>query len=271
MLCAFVRTSVLVLFPLCFFTAAILAGRWARADLQAQQDGLVAFAAIECTPPQGMSRAELLDEVQYLGACPDRLSLADAALPERLVQLFKSHPRIEEVRLAEVRPYQSLRVELMFREPVLLVEVRPGKGLTPQYRSVDRHGVLLPGSAMRAPLPVLETDVQRPAGPAGALWGDQRVADAAALAGLILARDTQQHWQEAHIDLTAAGLVLHHQGRCIVWGKPPGQEGGKEAAAEVKWQRLQEVLGDHQVADGRQYDLRPIHPADGGLFALARP
>jgi hypothetical protein len=72
--------------------------------------------------------------------------------------------------------------------------------------------------------------------------------------------------------MSAVGLMLHHEGRRIVWGKAPGREGDAEATAAVKWRRLVEFLGDTQLADDRPYDLRPLQgPTSRGFYALARP
>ena len=58
--------------------------------------GELPFAAIECPVPAGVSRAHFLQEVQYLGAFPDRLPLGEAGLIDRLATAFRAHPAVRE-------------------------------------------------------------------------------------------------------------------------------------------------------------------------------
>jgi hypothetical protein len=266
------RILLPILGPLCLLVFVLAAGRWARAHLRPQQDWSAAFASIDCVAPPGMSRSEFLDEVQYLGGSPDRLSLLDPALPRRLEDAFSRHPWVEAARVRRVRSYRQVHVELTFRKPVLLVDARDSTETDPcELRAVDRHGVLLPRSAGNSCLPLLRRDlvaVNRPE----AVWHDLSVREAAVLGAFLQPHGAEVPLAQIEIEWAVAGLVLHHKGRKIVWGKPPGREGTTEAAAEVKWQRLLEVLGDTQLADDRPYDLRPLQrPASRGVYALARP
>jgi len=119
---------------------------------------------------------------------------------------------------------------------------------------------------------MLRTDVASRAGPTGSAWRDPRVVDAAALAAFLTQRGEPLKLSETDIELNAAGLVLHHQGRQIVWGKPPGREGGAEAGAGIKWERLAAFLADKQLSAVRFCDLRPLQaPTTRGEYALAHP
>ncbi|MCI0461819.1 MAG: hypothetical protein L0Z62_33125 [Gemmataceae bacterium] len=131
------------------------------------------FAGIECDPPPELSRAEFLEEVQYLGRLPERLRVLDDDLPEQLARAFALHPWVARVERVEVTRGCRVRVRLTHRRPALAVWV--GERL----RGVDDEGVLLPGKAPTAGLPVFEGQAPPPAGPAGTRWGDAAVEKAA--------------------------------------------------------------------------------------------
>lgn len=166
----FLRIGWPLLIAAGLLVALIAAGQWARQQIQGLDRYSVPFAEIASPVPPGVNSGDFLTEVQYLGGLPDRLSLLEKDLPERLNAAFSRHPWVEYVEQVEVRD-RSVQVRLMFRTPVLVV--------TPYNRVVDRNGVLLPASAPTAGLPTLTATVKPPAGPAGTPWGDTRVAAAA--------------------------------------------------------------------------------------------
>jgi hypothetical protein len=273
MLRAFLSVCLPIVTPLCLLAGIVVAGRWARAQLRHQEDCSITFTAIDCSVPVGLSRSDFLAEVQYLAALPDRLCLLDLTLPARLKDAFERHPWVEEARVGQGRAPRTVRIDLTFRKPVLLVGARDVlRGGPGELRLVDRHGVLLPRAAASSSLPLLRGEGLPAPGPTGKKWGDRRVEEAAALAAFLQPRGAEIDFMTADIEPTAAGLVLHHQSRRIVWGKPPGKEGDAEPTADVKWQRLREYFTAPEVADDRPCDLRPLQgPASRGVYAFAGP
>jgi hypothetical protein len=154
-----------------------LLGKIARDHLRGLDRYTIAFAEIDCTPPAGQTRADFLDEVQYLTDLPDQLRLLDDDLPARLAEAFARHPWVEKVERVEIIPPRQVRVRLSYRTPVLAVKVAG------QTRAVDVHGILLPATAVTRGLPVFPGQAPPPAGPAGTRWGDAAV-EAAARAAL---------------------------------------------------------------------------------------
>jgi hypothetical protein len=239
-----------------FVGGLIHLGRLAQSDLQRQERYSIAFADIDCPPPPGQERADFLGEVQYLAGCPDRLSLLDDDLAEHLHQAFGRHPWVERVVQVETSLPRQVRVEVVYRTPVLgvawlegghvpggvgLLETSSGFGnnaLVPG-RTVDREGVLLPKRATWSGIPTLElhTRIKPPAGPAGTHWGDPNVEAAARVAAVL-------YPHRDRIDLTGLELrngewVLHtRSGSSVLWGQPPGRELPGEATAEQKVARL---------------------------------
>ena len=152
-------------------TVAVV-GKMTRAGIGGSGRYTIAFADIDCMPPPGLTRAEFLDEVQYLSRLPDRLGLLDDDLSNKLTAAFAKHPWVERVDSVVLQPRQ-VRVALVIRQPVLAV-------LTPEgLIAVDRHGVRLPKNAATEGLPIFEGDARPPQGPAGTRWGDARVEERA--------------------------------------------------------------------------------------------
>ena len=135
---------------------------------------------VEIAPPPEWIHTDIRGEA-FRDASLDRpLSITDDDLTDRIANAFKLHPWIAEVR--QVRKYHPARVkvDLVYRRPVLMVKVQDG--LLP----VDVSGVLLP-SADFSPLeagryPRLVGIETAPVGPPGERWGDVRVVGAAEIA-----------------------------------------------------------------------------------------
>src|SRR5262249_36696526 len=119
--------------------------------------------------------------------------------------------------------------------------------------------ILLPPSAPTDDLLVLQEVTNPPAGPAGSLWDDQGVADAARTGALL-------HPLRDRLKLTSCrqadgSLILETaQGTQGWWGSAPGREGRGESGVEVKLRRLLRYVEQHgsldQPTPGRKYDVR---------------
>jgi hypothetical protein len=206
-------------------------GQHALRRLAGQERYQTAFADIDCPAPPGLSRAEFLEQVQYLANLPDQLDRLDPALAERLHRAFAVHPWVAEVKRVEQVPGQGLRVQLRHREPVLVVPLASAR------RAVDATGVLLPSSAPLAGLPVYDGTPPRPAQP-GRPWGDARLEGAARLAGLLRLHLERLGLASCTIEEEQGRLTLRTPRTCIVWGRPPGQEAPDEVETPVRLRRL---------------------------------
>ena len=143
----------------CALSGVLTLGQQVRGYLCEKDNYRIAFKDIDCAAPSGMTCAEFLGEVQYLGSWPDEVRLLEDQLPSRLEKAFAGHPWVESVRRIEVGSDHTVRIQLLFRSPVLTVPTqRSSDGATTAivYRSVDAAGVLLPQSATDGTLtPVL--------------------------------------------------------------------------------------------------------------------
>lgn len=169
-----VFTAAAVLLGASLFVAGLLVlGEHAQEQLRDRDRYTLPFAAVECVPPPPyQSRANFLEEVQYLARLPDRVRLLDPELGKQLADGFGQHPWVRRVERVEVMP-QSVRVRLAYRRPALAVEYGE------RVRVVDGEGILLPKAAPARGLPVFRGSVRGPAGPAGTRWGDAAIEEAA--------------------------------------------------------------------------------------------
>jgi hypothetical protein len=169
----FVQGTLLVLIVAAFLAAVIVLGQWGLEEIRGKERYAVPFAGIDCTAPPGLTRAEFLDEVQYLSRLPDRLGLLDDDLVRTLRTAFAKHPWVERVDGVFLRPPRQVRVSIVIRQPVLAVPTNEG------LIAVDAHGVRLPKTASMVGLPVFDGDARPPLGPAGTKWGDTMVEERA--------------------------------------------------------------------------------------------
>jgi hypothetical protein len=163
-----------VLIGLSLFLFGLLRlGKWALGQIRGQDRYTIAFADIDCTPPPDQKRGDFLDEVQYLAEMPSRVRILDEDLAKRLARAFARHPRVASVARVELTPPGRIRIQLLYRTPVLAVLVA-GK-----LRAVDGQGILLPRETPTKGLPVFAGQGAPPRGPPGTPWGDPAVEAAA--------------------------------------------------------------------------------------------
>lgn len=245
-------------------------------DLRSRPEYQLAWSQIQLTPPGPWAPQDVAEQVRRLNGLPDPLPVLDGQLAERLAAAFARHPWVGEVRSVEATSPGRIRVELMYREPVLMV--RTVRGLYP----VDGQGVLLPpsdfGIVDTERFPVVEGVRSIPGGPAGTAWGDQAVCGAARLAkSLIETDDRVSAWERFGMasivilepDRPAEALeqvmlgLTTTAGSQIEWGRPPGAD-SLEPTVEQKLLRLEKYLPEYGSAgwtappvrlDVRQWDV----------------
>jgi hypothetical protein len=263
----------------------IALGRGTRAALHDRPQYMLSLSDIECDPPQGMNRADFLREVRNLAPQFDSMHRLDENLPARLARAFAAHPWVEAVERVESHgPNARVRVRLIYREAVLAVALSGGKippdgsalvetwsgigrnALVPA-RAVDRHGVLLPVSAVHSHLPVLTGEVAAPAGLPGEPWGDSTVATAAATVAFLKPHLRRLRLDDCDIESDQGGIVFRKPKVRIVWGYAPGQEQAGEAPASVKVRRLLDYQSRHDGLESLEHDVRLL--AHQGHFPLA--
>jgi hypothetical protein len=93
----------------------IAVGSMAREGLSPQERYLIPFAEIDSPAPPGQTLGDFLAEVRYLSEMPERISLLDTELADKLGAAFARHPKVERVVAVSVTPPRHVHVELQFR------------------------------------------------------------------------------------------------------------------------------------------------------------
>jgi cell division septal protein FtsQ len=196
------------------------------------------------------------------------LFILDDNVAERIHNAFALHPWVAKVVRVEKRP-GGVEVELVYRRPVCMVQVRDG--LMP----VDAEGVLLPSGDfaenVKQAYPHLVGIDTSPVGAVGQRWGDRRVADGAEIVMAIganwetlkLQRITPLATGAARATEQGAFDLITRGGTHIFWGFAPSVKTANELPAAEKLGRLLQYQADHEnTLDGRggpqQLDVRSL-------------
>lgn len=203
---------------------------------------------INITPPPPWVRATVKSDVIRLGSL-ERVSLLESDTSRRVADAFALHPWVHTVQRVAKHYPASIRVDLVYRRPVAVVEVV--RGDEPGLLPVDRDGILLPPEdfsfAQVKSLPRIAVGQTFPASSVGTSWGDDRVAAAALVAEALC--DDWPHvplFQIAALPAIAGGgaqsisfEIVARDGRRFPWGHAPGQEGaGERTSAEKRTELL---------------------------------
>lgn len=257
---------------------AVFCGLWYAAWRRVGEDVLLAKEYwltqqdLEFTPPPEWIHRNVPAEVFRDASLDSPLSITDENLVRRLAEAFSLHPWVAEVRRVSKHYPARVEVELVYRRPVLMVQV-PG-GLLP----VDEVGVLLPSDDF-SPLEAVR-DYPRlvgvdtvPVGPVGMRWGDARVLEGAEIADTF-----GSAWRDLNLDciVPSALLEVGHAGEYsyelvtkggtrILWGRAPGAETPGEPQAADKVARLVEYQKQNGTLEGpggpQQLDVRTLGAA----------
>lgn len=196
-----------------------------------------------------------------------KLSLLDPKLAEKTSAALLNCSWVKEVKRVEKRYPAKVRIDLIYRRPVAVVEVLDEASAQegPACYFVDDLGVLLPQLDFSHPdlphYPRIRVPNAARQAPAGAAWGDARVEQAAAIAGAIA--DKFNDWGIDAIELAPLGeddfrgkgpfryRLSTARGLKIDFGHAPGLEDSSEPTISEKIDRL----SDYKQKNGRLSDL----------------
>lgn len=277
-----------------FVTAGAITARisWQQSsrEIRGGQEFAVNAARIKITPPPPYLRLDLTKEVANatFDETGKSLSILDPVVVEKVGQTLALNSWVSRVKRVQKHYPGELWIDLVYRLPVAVVEVKmptdskPGAGLVP----IDAEGVVLDRKELqeREPSPLLTEKLIRihalelfPTDGCGSKWNDARIAGAAKIAGLIA-----DDWQAAGlyriefgdgIDPESVDFHLFSKtGDQVVWGSAPGREVQGEPMASQKLANLRAMIqsqgrfGNDKSAP-RMVDLRspeqavaPAHP-----------
>ena len=223
---------------------------------------------VHITPPPNWVRTDIKTDVLGAdGLAGGSLSILDDQLLERLHTAFGLHPWVERVVRVRKQYPPSVDVKLVYRRPVLMVEV-PG-GLFP----VDIYGVLLPSedfSPVEADrYPRVAGVRSAPGGPVGCVWEDAAVLAAAQVASVLEPVWNTYQFEALH-QLPPSSmddkptpsffLTLRNARSRVIWGRVGSQLPVEPSDSEKLGRLKRFVAREGPLVDGqsvRDIDLRP--------------
>ena len=213
-------------------------------DISQRGEYRVAVSDIEISRAPHWVPQNLVQQVAEQAALPEHVSLLDDGLVETVARAFRQHPWIEKVvRVKKTYP-SRLEVEVEYRKPVAMVEVK--QGLYP----IDATGILLPPAdfavADTKHYPLISSVRTIPQGAAGNGWGDPIVLGAAQISSVLSARWKEFSLVEIRVPTGATEDGVYHLytkgGSRIVWGRAPASDHPGELSAEQKVGRMEEYV-----------------------------
>ncbi len=190
-----------------------------------------------------------------------QLNLRQKDVTVRVGQAFSMHPWVKKVNHVTKRYPSRVIVDLEYRRPVAMVEVsmmhqgqrQPGR------LPIDGEGVLLPtvdftSTTADQYLRISAGETTPVSTMSGTAWGDDRVHEAAGVAGFLLPYQQQLGFfkviaYRGPTDGTGAVsnyfVLRTQQGASVIWGRAPGLERSGEPQAEQKMARLREYATQH--------------------------
>lgn len=215
-------------------------------DISTRPEYQISAAQLKVTQRPYWVPHDLVEQVVHQADLPEQLSLLDDNLVDQIAEAFRLHPWIEKVVSVRKSLQHGVVVQLEYRRPAAMVEVKQG------VYPVDAGGVLLPPAdfsvAETKRYPLIANIRSTPQGPAGSEWGDPAVSGAARLAsdlaavwkklGLVSIVCPRDSAADGVFELTAAG------GSRIVWGRAPGSKHPGELSTDKKIGRLQKYIQD---------------------------
>lgn len=219
-------------------------------NLAARPEYRLATKQIRIVPmPERPVPENLLEQVRELGKLPRELSMLDETLSAKVADAFARHPWIARVVSVRKSYPANVIVELEYRQPVGMVQVKGGRF------PIDVAGVVLPpGDFTAADLKRFPT-IQGPTPPAslhpGVAWKDPSLQAAARLAQLLAPTWSKLRLESIIVpsrldsknDATKITLKLQAGGGSqIIWGRAPGTEHPGELTTTQKIGRLEKYL-----------------------------
>ena len=219
-------------------------------SLASRSEFRLATKQIRLVPvPESPIPANLLDQVREKNKLPRELSLLDEKLAAELAEAFARHPWIERVVSVRKSYPATVTVEVAYRKPVGMVQVKGGRF------PIDAYGVVLPSGDFTAADSKRYPNIQgltpvnsiRP----GTIWKDPLLLAAARLAELLAPK-----WNELQLEsivvparsesLKDTSMILLELrasgGSKIIWGRAPGTEHPGELTTAQKIGRLEKYL-----------------------------
>lgn len=224
---------------------------------------------VEITPPPSWIRSDLAGDVVRSLSMDAPLSVLESNLNQRMHDAFAAQPWVAKVERVSKQHPARVRVDLVYRRPVCMVEAPggplPGSKVEFPQRllPVDAQGMLLPErdftEAQRQQYPRLSGIPTAPPSVAGSRWSDRRVVGGAQIAAALIdvwtafslerivaspQPDTRLESPEHTYELLTTG------GRHISWEHAPDTRWPGEVPVAEKIARLKNYKQAHGSLEG---------------------
>ena len=252
-------------------------GLWklVRSHVETRPEYQAAADNIEITPLPSWIHSDVKSEVIRDAGLPVAMSILDERTIDRLKQAFSLHPWVAHVEGIDRSYPAHFKVDLTYRRPVAMVEVRGG--LLP----VDANAILLPtgdfSSAEAENYLRVSGSTSSPLGPVGTAWGDPTIEAAAKLADLLQPASNDWLLQRIRIQSQIAGQwspnprseIGHSLRNGTHLGQRAGTETPPEPKADEKVARLRQLSqqGSLDAVPGRTSRFAPSHGCRPGGIA----
>lgn len=224
-------------------------------QLDGRDEYRVGVEQIIVTPAPRWVPEDIVRKVFERAGFDDSLSLLDPQLSEKIALAFYTYPWVEQLKQVRKSFPASIYVEVVYREPVAMVEVAGGG-----YLPIDRYGHLLPENDFSPSdidrYPLIRGISTAPVGYHGESWGDPAVTGAAQLAAVLTRNNAsgQSWWTALGLQSIIAPRTLAATddlddlqfevgtlgGSRIVWGRPPSTGHPGELTVVQKLERMAE-------------------------------
>ena len=219
-------------------------------SLASRSEYRLATKQIRLVPaPESPVPGNLLDQVREQGKLPREFSLLDEKLAANLAEAFAQHPWIAKVISVRKSHPATVTVEVKYREPIGMVQVKGGRF------PIDASGVVLPPRDFTAAdlkrYPTIQGLVPSISIRPGMAWKDPSLLAAARLAELLAPKWGKLHLESIVIPsrsgpaIDSSKIVLELRasgGSKIIWGRAPGTEHPGELTTAQKIGRLEKYL-----------------------------
>lgn len=216
-----------------------------RAEYRIETKNIRVIPAIERPIPE-----DFVEQVRQRNQLPRELSLLDPQICKTVGEAFSNHPWVAQVVSVKQSFPSDIVVELKFRRPVAMVQVKGGR------IPIDGSGFILPGDDFTV-ADVSQFPTIRMVGAGnltreGGRINQSGLIGAGRVAELLAPSWSQLQLEAIELPRAAAGVdpadmqlqLYSKSGSTIIWGRAPGTDHPGELTPSQKVARLEKYVGE---------------------------
>ena len=206
--------------------------------------------------PKSPVPVDLIEQIRRQNQLPREMSILDPKLCKTIAVAFSRHPWIARVNSVRQSYPASVIIDVEFRKPVAMVQVKGGR------IPIDSSGVVLPSEDFKVE-DVARYPLIRMEGGGNLTRDKGRVTEPGLVGAAQIAELLSDKWAKLELDAieiprqqdsarNATDVVLHlhsKTGSTIVWGRPPGTDHPGELTASQKVARMEKYVAEFGAFD----------------------